>query len=52
MLMVKTLEHFGHKDNVYLQVLHGKHCEHTNKLDENGEGVLGNIIIDFIKKLN
>lgn len=52
MLMVKTLEHFGHKDKVYLQVLHGKHCEYTNKLDENGEGVLGNIIIDFIKKLN
>ena len=50
-LMVKTLEHFGHKDDVYLQVLHGKHCEHTCKVDENGEGVLGNIIIDFINKL-
>lgn len=51
-LMVKTLEHFGHKDNVYLQVLRGKHCEHTKKVDENGDGVLGNIINDFIKKLN
>ena len=50
-LMVKTLEHFGHKDNVYLQVLHGKHCEHTYKADENCEGVLGNIINDFINKL-
>ena len=52
MLMIKTLEHFGHKDNVYLQVLHGNHCEHTLKVDENGEGVLGNIVSDFIKKLN
>ena len=52
LLMVKTLEHFGHKDNVYLQVLRGKHCEHSYKVDENGEGILGNIINDFIKKLN
>lgn len=52
MLMVKTLEHFGHKDNVYLQVLHGGHCEHTYKVDENGEGVFGNIVNDFINKLN
>ena len=50
-LMIKTLEHFGHKDNVYLQVIHGNHCEHSRKADENGEGVLGNIINDFIKKL-
>lgn len=33
-LMIKTLEHFGHKDNIYLQVLHGKHCEYTDKVDE------------------
>lgn len=51
-LMVKTLEHFGHKDNVYLRILHGKHCEHTKKVDEDGEGVLGKIINDFIDKLN
>lgn len=51
-LMVKTLEHFGHKDNVYLRILHGKHCEHTKKVDEDGEGVLGKIINEFIDKLN
>ena len=51
MLMVKTLEHFGHKDNVYLKVLNGKHCEHTKKIDENGEGVLGLIINEFVNNL-
>ena len=51
-LMVKTLEHFGHKDNVYLRILHGQHCEHTKKVDEDGEGVLGKIINEFIDKLN
>lgn len=51
MLMIKTLEHFGHKDNVYLQILNGEHCEHTLKADENGEGVFGNIVKDFIKKI-
>lgn len=51
MLMVKTLAHFGHKSNVHLEVVHGKHCEHTLKADENGEGVFGNIINAFIDKL-
>lgn len=52
MLMVKTLEHFGHNDSVYLEVLNGKHCEHTCKVDEDGDGVLGKIINAFIEKLN
>ena len=29
----------------------GTHCEHTLKADENGEGVFGNIVKDFIKKI-
>ena len=53
MLMVNVLSQFGHGDKVYLEVLHGKHVEHTYKADENGEGVFGNIIINsFIDKLN
>lgn len=51
MLMIKTLEHFGHKDNVYLQVMHGKHCEYIKKADENGDGVFANIILKHINKL-
>ena len=36
-LTVKTLEHFGHKDNVYLWEQHGRHCEYTETFHENGE---------------
>lgn len=49
MLMVRTLAHFGHAENVFLREQHGKHCEYVQKWDENGEGVLGHIILDFIK---
>jgi dipeptidyl aminopeptidase/acylaminoacyl peptidase len=51
MLTIKTLEHFGHKDNVYLKYMHGGHTEHTRKQDENGEGVFGNIINEFVNNL-
>ena len=51
MLMVKTLEHFGHKENIFLTVMKGEHCEHTNSTDECGEGVFGNIVKSFIEKL-
>lgn len=51
MLTIKTLEHFGHKDNVYLKYMHGGHTEHTCKQDENGEGVFGNIINEFVNNL-
>ena len=51
MLTVKTLAHFGHEERVFLTVMHGKHCEYVNKSDENGDGVLGNAILDFIDKI-
>ena len=51
MLMVKTLEHFGHKDNVHLEVMHGKHCEYIKKFDENGQSVFANVILKHIDKL-
>ena len=50
LLMVKTLQDFGHDKNVFLEIMHGKHCEHSFKTDENGEGVLGNLINEFVKK--
>ncbi len=52
MLMINVLQHFGHKEKVFLEVLQGKHCAHTYQADENGEGVLGKIIISFLKKIN
>ena len=51
MLMVKTLNHFGHTDNVFLEVMHGGHCEYVYKADDDGDGVFGKIILPFIKRI-
>ena len=51
MLTVKTLEHFGHKDKVALKVMHGSHCHYVYQEDEKGEGVLGNVILSYLKNL-
>ncbi|MBO5714598.1 MAG: alpha/beta hydrolase [Clostridia bacterium] len=49
MLMVKTLEHFGHIENVHLEVMHSKHCKYVYKADENGDGILANVILKYVK---
>ena len=51
MLMIKVLNHFGHKDNVFLSVQNGKHCRYVEKTDENGESVYANIIIPFVERV-
>jgi hypothetical protein len=51
LLMVKTLEHFGHKENVYLSLQHSKHCKYVSKRDDDGESVFAKIILSFIDKL-
>ena len=51
LLMVKTLEHFGHKDNVRLSYQHSKHCKYVNKIDEAGESVFANIIMGFLEEV-
>ena len=50
MLMVKTLEHFGHADKVQTQVMNGKHCAYVYKADEDGEGILAKVILSFLEK--
>ena len=50
-LMVKTLEHFGHKENVHLAVQNSKHCKYVYKVDEAGESVFANIILPFLDKV-
>ena len=50
-LTVKTLEHFGHKDNVYLWEQHGKHCEYTETFHENGESKFATLVCDFVEKI-
>ena len=47
-LMVKTLEHFGNKENVRLKVMHSAHCKYVYKQDECGNGVLGTVISEFL----
>ena len=46
-MMVKLLEDFGHKDTVFLEVLEGKHCENTWKINEKGESVFVNLVLNF-----
>lgn len=52
MLMINTLNHFGHTDNVFLEVRHGNHCEYVYKTDDNGDGILGKMVIAFIDKID
>lgn len=51
MLMINVLNHFGHKENVFLSIQNGKHCEYVYKRDEKDEGVFANIIMPFIDKI-
>ena len=50
-LMVKTLEHFGHKENVHLSVQNSKHCKYVYKVNEEGESVFAKIILSFLDKV-
>lgn len=52
MLLVSTLKHFGHTENVTLQVMHGTHCRYINAVDEAGISVFGKLIETFIRKEN
>jgi dipeptidyl aminopeptidase/acylaminoacyl peptidase len=48
MLLIATLEHFGHADKVKLKVMNGKHCAYVGAADQNGDSVLGKIVAEFI----
>lgn len=49
MLMIKTLSQFEYKDFDFT-VMSGGHCEYCEKLDCNGESILGKLIYSFIEK--
>ena len=51
-LMVKTLEHFGHTEKVGFELKHGDHCRYVYEADENGEGKFANIMLEFLEKMN
>ena len=50
MLLMSTLKHFGHTEHVSLKVMQGKHCAYVRSLDENGDSVLGKLILELIQK--
>ncbi|MBE6572499.1 MAG: hypothetical protein E7656_09660 [Ruminococcaceae bacterium] len=51
LLMISTLSHFGFgSDVVTYSVPRGKHCEHTRKLDDEGNSVFGLMVSDFLEK--
>ena len=51
MLMISVMKHFGHGDKASLKEMHGKHCSYNHTTDENGEGVLANIVAEYINKV-
>ncbi len=50
MLLVSTLKHFGHTENVSLKVMHGTHCAYVRTVDENGDSILGKLVLELIHK--
>lgn len=49
-LVISTLKHFGHTENVELREMHGGHCHYVRVADDNGVSVFGKLISDFINK--
>ena len=50
MLLISTLKHFGHKENVSFHLMNGKHCAYLGTVDENGENVFGKVVSQYILK--
>ncbi len=50
MLMISTLEHFGHGEKIELRIMEGKHCAYVNAVDTDGKSILGKIVAEYIKK--
>lgn len=51
-LVLSTLRHFEYDQNkIFYQLMHGKHCAHGKSVDENGDSVLGKIILEFIQQV-
>ena len=49
-LLVSTLRNFGYTENIYLQMMHGKHCAYTGAVDENGDSIFGKLALEYIIK--
>lgn len=52
LMTIKTLEYLGYDmSTVSLVTTDLKHCEHVNKLDENGNVMIGVMVADFIEEV-
>lgn len=51
MLLMSTLKHFGHTENVKLQVMESTHCAYIRKADKNGESIFGKLIAEYILEM-
>ncbi len=50
-LTLAALRHFGYDmTRVHYREMHGTHCAYVDKTDENGDSVLGQIIVEFMQK--
>lgn len=50
-LLVSTLKHFGHEaPEAAPQVLHGGHCEHVGKEDQDGNNIFGKIVCRYMSE--
>ncbi len=47
-LVLATLKHFGHTENITTQLMHGTHCAYDSRIDEDGKPALGKLICDFL----
>ncbi len=50
-LLVSTLKHFGHENNVELTIMQdSKHCSYVGEIDKKGNSVFADVIYSFISK--
>ena len=50
MLLMETLDHFGHGESAELIVMSGKHCAYLDTTDQDGKNIFGKIVEKFILK--
>lgn len=51
MLVMSTMKHLGYDmSSVSYEVLHGKHCRYIMEKDENGDSVLGKLVLNFLSR--
>lgn len=50
MLLVSTLKHFGHYENVRLKVMNGTHCAYVGNLYPNGDNIFGKLVAEYIEE--